>query len=269
MALRSTVTVDTTGIILAGSGNFKDDATIAQDASRVADLVRYTVLAKNATSKKLVPLTDVDPALTSAFLTCGANGGNLAAYQAIGDGSIKFADLDGEEVEVTGIVLTSVTALTDIAPIIEIAAEGKVKVLYDEVGDVFSFFSVKEGLPQSSISVLSAAASGTDISGASYLNGAAGTVTAATGGDGEDRPAAILISDDIATASLVAGDVTNQKVWFKGDPLWLDEAKVILENSLDLDDTIIALGMTIRDYLEQNMDIFTRDTYVNDQIAPV
>lgn len=272
MALRSTVTVDTTGIILAGSGYFKDDATIAQDAARVADLVRYTLLAKNATSKKLVPLTDVAPALTPAYLTCGANGGNIAAYELVTDGEFAIT-IDGEAIDVTGLNFDTATTFQQVEDTINNALAGRALCVYDALADVFSFYSLKQGLPQSSITVLSAVSggSGTDISGASYLNGltGTGTVTAATGGDGEDRPAAILISDDIATADLVAGDVTNQKVWFKGDPLWLDEAKVILENSLDLDDTIIALGMTIRDYMEQNMNIFTRDTYVNDQIAPV
>jgi hypothetical protein len=155
-----------------------------------------------------------------------------------------------------------------IVDIINAELAGRASCSFD--GDKFIFWSLTQGYG-SAVSYLTAGATGTDISGASYLNGLTGTgvITAATTGDGTNKPAAILISDDIAAASIVAADVTNQKVWFKGDPLWLDEAKVVLENSLTLDTVIPELEMTIRDFLEQHMNIFTRDTYVNDQIAPV
>lgn len=269
MALRAKVTVDTTGIVLFGTGIFKDDLTFLQDAGRSAVLASFTVVSQQASDQKLIPLTDVNPALTSASLECGANGGNLAAWQAVGDGSFTIV-VDGTSLDVTGLVFTAVGALTDIASIINIALAGRALCVYDQVGDVFWFFSLKKGLPESTITVLTAGSAGTDISGAGFLNGltTVGTVTAATGEISASIPAGIFWGEDIAAASLVAGDVTNQKLLVGGSNYILDEAKIVLENSLTLDDVIVPTSKTIRQHLE-DLGIYTRDTYVNGQIAPI
>jgi hypothetical protein len=111
----------------------------------------------------------------------------------------------------------------------------------------------------SAVSYLTAGATGTDISGASYLNGLTGTgvITAATTSNGENIPAGLFWGDDIAAASLAAADVTNQRILIGGDLLMLDEDKVVLENSLDLDDIVTATGKSIRQHLEA-LGIYTR-----------
>ena len=120
---------------------------------------------------------------TSGKMVCGANGGNLGAYQAVGDGEFSII-VDGTVRDITGIVLTSVVALTDVVGILSTACAGLVDVEYDALGDVFTFVSRSTGAT-SSASVLTAVSggSGTDISGASFLNGltAVGTPTAGTG----------------------------------------------------------------------------------------
>ena len=57
MSTEAKVTVDNTGFILGGSGNFKDDQTIEQDAGRgTADMELYTVMVRDATTEKLKPI---------------------------------------------------------------------------------------------------------------------------------------------------------------------------------------------------------------------
>lgn len=270
MALRAKATVDNTGIVLYGSGLFKDDVTFLQDATRVAALAPFTVMAQQASTKKWVPLTDVDPTLTSASLECGVNGGALAAYQVA---DAEFAiEIDGTLTDVQ-VDMTAIAALTDIAPAINtiLIPLGAI-CTYNEETNTFYFASLTQGLPKSSISVLTAVSggTGTDISGATHLNGltAVGTVTAATGGDGEDIPLGIYWGSEIAAASLVSADVTNRKVLVGGSNYVLDEDSIVLENSLDLDDIVTASGKTIRQHLEA-LGIFTRDTYTNGQVAPI
>ena len=154
-----------------------------------------------------------------------------------------------------------------IVDIINAELVGRGECSYD--GDKFIFWSNTTDVA-SAVSVLTAGVTGTDISGAAYLNGLTGTgvITVAATGDGTDFPAGIYIGDTILTADLVAGDVTNRKIWIKGAPMVLDEDKVVLENSLDLDDVITVTGKTIRQHLE-DMGFLTRDADVNGQIAPI
>jgi len=234
----------------SGPGAIVQDGVIKQDAGRSAVLAAFTLLAKELSSGKYVPLTDVNPALTSASMLCGANGGNLAAWQAVGDGSLTIV-VDGITLDITGMVFTGVTALTDIAGIINVALGLRALCFYDEVGDVFTFVSPKQGLPASTITVLTAGSAGTDVTGTGFLNGltTVGTVTAATGGDAEDVPAAIYLGPDITAAAIVAGDVEDLQL-LTGDA-FIDEDQLILENSLTLADVITAKSQTVRDALRQ------------------
>lgn len=250
--LQATETQNTEGFWLSGDYKFKDNETFLQEAGRVADLVKFTVVSRIQSSLKLVPLTDLNPALTSAKMVCGANGGNLAAWQAVGDGEFAI-NVDGTIRNFTGIVTTAVVALTDLLGILQAACAGVVEVGYDALADVFSFTSLKSGLPASTITVLTAVSggSGTDISGTGFLNGltTVGIVTAATGEASTAIPIGIFVGNDIATADLVADDVTDQLVVDYGDHATFDVDKLILENSLDIDDIISGTGKSIRQHL--------------------
>jgi len=392
MALTAKVTVDSTGIVLSGAGIMKDDLTLKQDGGRATALAPYTVLAKEASSGKYVPLEDVDPAVIPASLACGAIGGTLPEFAALSSASFKigfdgeavievvcdFSGIDTVEdtpgyftcgangsaigagwdaltdaelsiavdgaatVDITGMDFTDATEFGQIAEIINNALVGLATCTYDYDGDYFRFISNSEGetssvvltavsggagtditaagflnvaggsatagtggenLGQSivdiinaelagrgecsfdgdkfifwsnsteygsAVSYLTAGTTGTDISGASYLNGLTGTgvLTAATTADGENVPAGIYWGSSVTAAALVADDVENRKILVGGDLLVLDEDKVVLENSLDLDDVITSTGQTIREALEK-MGIYTRDNYINGQVAPV
>lgn len=514
MAIQAALTVDTTGIIVGGAGLMTDDETLKQDAARVAALAPYTVLSKEASSGKLVPLTDVDPAVvpgslacgaiggtaaefaalasssfkigfdgesvievvcdfsgldspadTAGYMTCGALGGSIPDFAAVSDGqfgiqvdgnaaiqvgSLDFSGLDGEDdlagyftcgaagtnaagfaavadgslrVTVNGVNhdlsgldfnTVAITGLQQVADVINYAAQGRFYCEYDLATTIFRFVSNTtgetstvalgatgagtdlsaagylnaaggaatagvggegtlqtipgiinaaaagrffcfqsgdemvfvsptrgetsavtvltagtagtdisgasylngltgtgtptagtggEGLFESivdiinaelagrgtcsfdgdkfifwsnstdigsAVSYLTAGATGTDISGASYLNGLTGTgvITAATTADGENIPIGLYWGDSVTAASLVAGDVTNRKVLVGGDPIILDEDKIILENSLTLASVVTSTGKTIEQHL-RDIGIFARETYVNGQIAPV
>ena len=139
-----------------------------------------------------------------------------------------------------------------ISGIINAHAEGRFTCFFN--GDAFVFMSPTAGLPGSSISVLSdPAAGGTDISGAGFLNGltAVGTVTPATGQASTAIPIGIFVGEAITAADLVAGDVEDQVVTIYGDPATFDVSKLILENSLDIDDVVQATGKTIRQHLTE------------------
>jgi len=122
-------------------------------------------------------------------------------------------------------------------------ALGRFWVTFD--GDEFVFISPTAG-ENGSVTVLTAGAAGTDISGAGFLNGLTGTGTATvgTGSTGSDLPAGILWSDTIATASLVAGDVTGQVILVGGAGCILDENQVTWENSLTKNSVVVARAET-------------------------
>lgn len=142
----------------------------------------------------------------------------------------------------------------NIADVINSAAAGRFYCLYD--GSAITFFSPTVGI-QSSVSVLTAGAAGTDISGAGFLNGltGTGTATAGTGSDGTEIPSGILWSDTVAAATLVAGDVTGQVIMIGGSGAVLDVSQITLENSLTVNSVVLARGETVESVL-RNKGIF-------------
>lgn len=261
------LTINTRPWDLGGDGVIKDDKTILQDAARATALAFLTVMAEIPASGKLTPLIDINQVMTAAKLTCGANGGNLAAWQAVSDGEFKL-DTDGTLHSITGVDTSGIAALTDILPILQAATAGLFTVSYDVLGDVFIFTSLTMGIT-STISYLTAGAAGTDISGAGFLNGLTGTgvITPSTGDDGADEPAGIFMGDEIAAATIVAGDVDDQKLMIGKDKM-IDEDMIVLEGGLTLDSVITRTGLTIRKTLS-NMGIYPRKSQNAQQIQPI
>ena len=155
--------------------------------------------------------------------------------------------------------------MENIAEIINGAALGRFFCAFN--GDAFVFTSAERGT-DSVVTVLSAVSggSGTDISGASYLNGltGTGTATAGTGGTGVDIPQGIYMGDDILAATLVAADVVDLPILLRG--AMFDEDKLVLENSLDLDDVVGAGdpgSKTIRDILIDRNLVPTTTSAIN------
>jgi hypothetical protein len=271
VALQTKTTFDTFGWDLGGRADFKDDVTIPQDTGRSGDLLFLTLMSK-AQNGEMSPLTDVNPALTAASLACGVNGGAIAAYQ---NADSEFSIVINGIVTDVQVNMTLITALTDIAPAINTALIPLGAICsYNEETNTFYFSSLKDGLPESSISFLSAVqgGTGTDISGATHLNGLTGgtaVVTAATGELSTAEPAGLFGGPDITEAEIKAGDVENQKVMVKGYPKKIVESKIVLENSLTLSTVIPHLGKTIKEALIDILDIVPEPTENDNKIAPV
>ena len=175
-----------------------------------------------------------------SVLTAGTSGTDIS-------GALLMNGLSGTGTPTAG---TGGEALFEsIVDILNAALHGEAFASFD--GDAIIFTSPSKGLPASAITVLTAGVSGTDISGAAYLNGltAVGTVTAATGEESTSIPIGIFVGEAITAADLVAGDVTDQAVAEYGDPATFDVDKLILENSLDIDDIVVGTGQSIRQHL--------------------
>lgn len=271
------------------------------------------------------------PTATNAKAVCGALGTNLAGFQAVTDGTLRIT-VDGTQIDITGLDWSTITALDEVVDPINAAAAGRFTAVFDAKSEVVTFLSPRKGSTstitvlaaqgtgtdvtgsgylngtsatltqgtgddqtdrniasvinaaaagrfyvtydgtkvsffsfsygtQSSVSVLSTVAggTGTDISGASYLNGATGTgtATAGTGGDGSDIPTGIILNS-ITAASLVAGDVTGNMV-LVGGKIVVDENQVVLENSLALTNVVVSRQKTIQRCLE-DIGIFMTDS---------
>lgn len=230
---------------IIGDDNYLEAQTIAQDATRAVDLVDMTVMAQIASSRKWTPLRDVDPAATPGSLLCGVQGTNIAGWQAVTNGSFKIG-FDGEDpIHLTGLDFSSCTILATLFETIEAALAGRGHCTYDPKTAKFGFSSATMGV-NSAVSYLTAGTSGTDISGAGFLNGLTGTgvITAGTGLDGSHVPRGIYRGGTIAAATIVAGDTTGEI--HIGGYCQVNETDLVLENSLTLNTVIPDTKETIR-----------------------
>lgn len=270
-----TITDNTNKPFYLGGGDrvVRSQETFAQDGARSAVLAPYTVVAKNSAGT-WTPMTDTDAVLTSAYLTCGTLAGAYTAWDDITDGSFKIT-VDGEIISVTGLNFSTVTAVNQIAEVISSHASvaGKFRcVNVDGIGTSVRFESLKKGLGASSISVLSAVGSGTDISTGTTLGldgqtgAGGGVVTAATGDVYTSIPAGIYVGDTITAAALVAGTVTKKQVLVGGFPVYVDKNQLVFEGSQALTSLITAGGViqTVEDYLLNNLGIIAIDSVAMD-----
>jgi hypothetical protein len=250
---------------LGGDSMVAIDETFAQDAARTTALAYGTLLSKTSAGK-WGALTDVSKVVqTPASATCGANGGNLAAYQAVSDAEFAIT-INGTLTNFTGIVFSSSVGLEDIPETLNYYLAGKLIAEYDQTNDTFKFLSAGEGVGQS-LSVLSAVVggAGTDISGAAFLNGLAATLVAGTGDVMPGIPAGIS-ARALTAAQIVAADVTDFPVINFGRGLILDQDQVTLENSLALTDIVYAnnKNKSIREVMNE-IGITFKDTLSVDE----
>jgi hypothetical protein len=232
---------------LGGNGLRRESQTILKDTGRAAVLANHTLMAQGADGK-WVPLTTIAPAVTPGKLVCGAWGDTLGNTQAVTDGEFAVT-VNGVLINILGLDFSETTTLPEVADVINAVAAGRFTAVWDSDASVLTLIApVIDGA--SSISVLSAVAggSGTDMSGAAFINGATGTGTATAGTviTGANLPQGIYDGSDITAAALVAADVTGKDIIVANTIV--DEDQLVLENSLDLDD-VMPCGLSIRAYL--------------------
>ena len=253
--------------VLGGDAMAAIDETFAQDATRTTALAYGTILSKTSAGK-WGALTDVSKVVqTPATMTCGANGGNLAAWQAVSDGEFAIT-INGTLTNFTGIDFGSIVGLEDIPETLNYYMAGKLIAEYDQTNDIIKFVSAGEGVGQT-LTVLTAVVggSGTNISGTGFLNGltTVGTAVAGTGDVMPGVPAGIS-ARALTAAQIVAADVTDFTVINFGRGLILDQDQVTLENSLALTDIVYAnnKNKSIRDCMNE-IGITFKDTLSVDE----
>ena len=122
---------------------------------------------------------------TPAVAETGALGTDLAGMQAVTDGGFSFT-VNGNLLDIIGCDFSEITVLPEVADVINYQSDGKFVAVYDSKTTKIKFYSLISGTG-STITVLGAPSTGTDISGSGYLNGAAATLTQGTGDDFSDR----------------------------------------------------------------------------------
>lgn len=195
-----------------------------------------------------------------AFVFISRTAGEVSAVADLTAGSAG-TDISGAGF-LNGLAATNVAGtggeglFQSISDIINAELAGRAEAAFD--GDAFVFWSPTQG-PLSAVAVLTAGTTGTDISGASYLNGLTGTGTAVvgSGGTGANIPAGIYIGPSITAAAIIAGDISDMQI-LVGEA-GIDFDQLVLENSLVITDTITALMITIEDELLRR-GIISQDT---------
>lgn len=109
MAVQSRLDIDVTPFLLSGEFLFKDSETIEQDAGRSEALVKYTLMAQIAATKKWVPLTDVG----------ATDGSGIPKGIYVGDDITAAALVAGDVVDVPIVTGGSVATFDDSKLVIE------------------------------------------------------------------------------------------------------------------------------------------------------
>lgn len=144
------------------------------------------------------------PDATNAKAVCGALGTNLAGFQAVTDGAFNIT-VDGVVLAITGLDWSAIAALDEVPDTINAQLAGRATAIYDSKTGALTFVSPRKG-SVSTITVLSAPAAGTDVSGAGFLNGASATLTQGAGDDSTDRGIQDVINDAAAGRFFVTWD---------------------------------------------------------------
>ena len=92
--------------IARGNGTHLDNETLAQDAGRAADMVRYTIMSQNPTTRQWVPLTDI-------AATDGTEKPNGILMETVATADIAAGTVAGK------IILTSGTILDEDQAVLE------------------------------------------------------------------------------------------------------------------------------------------------------
>ena len=126
----------------------------------------YVVVAPYLTSVVLVPAT-------SGYLTTVDLSANLTAIQAVTDGDLTVT-VDGVDQELEGLDMSSISTIADIAAILQ---ENLTGVTVEAINDTIEITSSSTGTT-STVALKASSGAGTDLYGATLLNGAGATATA-------------------------------------------------------------------------------------------
>lgn len=154
---------------------------------------------------------EVTTPATAGTLTTGDLSSNLASIIAVTDGDLNLT-IDGTETQKTGIDFTGATTLEDVADILATAFD---TITVEAVSDTLVFTSNTTGAT-SEVTIAASTGAGTDLYGASYLDGANATAVQGTDAvltDPETTAAAIarLAGQVYTEGILTTRDLTNEE----------------------------------------------------------
>ena len=242
MAVQGRADIDTTRFVLSTAPAYREDnAVIEQDAGRAAVLAQYTVMAEKPVT---IPTTMT------------ADGGNT------GDGTVTAVVAAAGGVPVVGSwELENVEAIADGGVFKLTDPNGNViasnLVLNVGAGNTTTFtvaglvFTVTDGATNFALA--------DKFTLAVTVNGKSVPFDA-TAADGSEIVTGIFMGEDIAAATIVAGDVEQNPVIFTG--IVFDAAKLVFDNGADTLDTVLSTGKTIRDTLRA-LDLIPTITHVD------
>lgn len=229
MSVQARQNIDTTGfLVYTYPSTREDNVTIEQDAGRSADLVQYTLMAKQPVNIPTTMTADGgntgDGTVTAVAAAAGGSpivgSWELELITAIANGGVfKLTDPNGNIVD-NNLVMTAGAGLATIFTVAGITftvTDGAADFI---VGDLFTLAVTANG---------------------KYVPFIPANV------DGSEIPLAIFMGDDIATADLVAGDVIDNPVLVNGAKF--DESKLIFDDGATTLDTVLSNGKTVRDNL--------------------
>jgi hypothetical protein len=230
--------------VLSGEAYTRSE-TIQQDAGRTADLDTFTVMAKDTVT---IPTT---------MTADGGNTGDgtVTAVAAANPGSPLVGDYT---LECTAAVTNGgVFKLTDpgsniVATELTMQAGAGAATIFNAGGMIFT---VTDGA-------------------ADFIVGDKFTIAIAANGkwvpfdpsavDGAEIPLGIFCGDTIATASLVAGDITDQPI-YEGGTFTFDSQQLVFDDGVSTLATVTGNGMTVQDALGA-LGMFAENTVDIDEL---
>ena len=226
--------------ILSGQSLVRDGRTIAQDAGRTLPLAVFTVMGRKAVSIPTTGTAATGNTSGSGAMTAVAGifgriprpgAWVVECTAAVANGGVfKITDPSGVIVA-TGLTLTPGSTNTTI-------------IRVPDAGLVFSITDATDFAPGDKFTITVTAVD----KWAPFLPGNI---------DGAQVPRAILMSDTITAAALVAGDITSQAL-LVGGSCTVDSSMIVFDDGVTTLDTVLTGGMTVRDALV-HVGIFAED----------
>ena len=153
----------------------------------------------------IFPMPTAVSAVIASTTTEALDSARLLAFQSISDGEFTI-DIDGVSTDITGLDFTNAKSLDDV--LLVIANQLPLVTCENNSGE-FLFSSKKYGIDSTMVLSAFGAGSGTDITGATYLNIASATVVSGANSSGETLGDAVTRAKDLAN---FAGIMTTLQI---------------------------------------------------------
>lgn len=211
--LNTSITADKPVLTFSSADAVAEFFGYESDEYAVAETYFAGITNKQATPKAILFGRRIDAAV-AGWLRGGKYNGALAELKAITDGAL-ILEIDGVNISLNDIDLSSATSLSEIAGLLASAIGGNVSVVYSSLHKAFIFTSGSSG-EGSAVGYGEAVTTGTDLSAVLRLTEAIGATVSA----GSE---ALSVTANIAAIRAVTEN------WFSFSTLWPADNEEILE----------------------------------------